>query len=81
MQRRDDAPRRSTLWLERLAWNAAAVAALAVMLLVLLSSLRWLDELAPQTANDLAPVSAPQIARELPESRPTEVARVNRPSG
>jgi len=33
--------------LERIAWNAAALAALAVMILVLLGTLEWLDQVAP----------------------------------
>jgi len=48
MQRRIEARSRTTLWIERLIWNAAATAALAVMILVLLGSLRWLDEVAPR---------------------------------
>lgn len=34
-----------SLWLERLAWNAAATAVLAVLILLLLASLEWLDQL------------------------------------
>lgn len=48
------------LWLERLAWNAAALAALAVMLLVLLGSLAWLDRLA-------APAAAAPTTRAAPK--------------
>ncbi len=46
MERRSAARTGFGPWLEHLAWNAAAGAALAVMLLVLLASLEWLDALA-----------------------------------
>ena len=47
-------------WLEHLAWNAAALAAVAVMLLVLLGSLEWLDHLTPTKATNTP--SAPRSA-------------------
>ena len=52
MERRSEARTEFGPWLEHLAWNAAALAALAVMLLVLLASLEWLDHVtkAPATA-------------------------------
>lgn len=43
MERRSEARTEFGPWLEHLAWNAAALAAVAVMLLVLLGSLEWLD--------------------------------------
>lgn len=43
MQRRIEAHEDQGLWLERLVWNAAAGAALAVMILVLLGSLSLMD--------------------------------------
>ena len=46
MERRSEARTEIGPWLEHLAWNAAALAALAVMLLVLLGSLEWLDAVA-----------------------------------
>ncbi|MBK7952379.1 MAG: hypothetical protein IPK00_27410 [Deltaproteobacteria bacterium] len=46
------------LLLERLAWNAAAVAALAVMILVLLGSLEWLDRLAAPSTRSAAKSAA-----------------------
>jgi len=49
MARRNEARAGIQPWLEHLAWNAAAVAALAVMLLILLGSLEWLDRLTPAT--------------------------------
>ena len=63
MQRRIEARSRTTLWIERLVWNAAATTALAVMILVLLGSLRWLDEVAPRVpAVDTPAVSAAEPA-------------------
>jgi hypothetical protein len=69
--------------IERIVWNAAAGAALAVMVLVLLCSLQWLDRVAPQRATDVAPVAPTQVARPLADTgdRETEIAAVNRPSG
>jgi len=66
MQRRIEARSRATLWIERLVWNAAATAALAVMILVLLGSLRWLDEVAPRVpAVDTPAVSAAAEPAEI----------------
>ena len=48
---------RGELFVERVAWNAAAGAALAVMLLILLWSLQWLDRIAPGAVHGLPPVS------------------------
>lgn len=67
MSERSEARIPGNPWLERLAWNAAALAALAVMLLVLLGSLEWLDRLAAEAAasRGAAPV-APAVAAAAP---------------
>lgn len=57
MERRSEARTEFGPWLEHLAWNAAALAALAVMLLVLLASLEWLDHVTK------APGTAPRTSR------------------
>lgn len=71
MERRDDTRTELNPWLEQLAWNAAALAALAVMLLVLLGSLEWLDRMTPAPAPKAAahsvraadrPARAPVVA-------------------
>lgn len=41
-----------SLWLERIAWNAAALAALAVMLLVLLGTFEWLDRVSRKASDE-----------------------------
>lgn len=64
MSERSEARIPGNPWLERLAWNAAALAALAVMLLVLLGSLEWLDRLAA-ASRGTAPV-APAVAAAAP---------------
>lgn len=89
MSQESNANRLAALWLERIAWNAAAGAVLAVMILVLLGSLEWLDTLAPRPSETPPAVSAEspsaraQIAREsaTPSAQPAAVARVHRPSG
>lgn len=83
MQRRVEPNRRVGLWIEHIAWNAAAGAALAVMLLLLLGSLKWLDQIAPRAASPAPAVSAeaPTRADVSAADAPTEVARVYRPSG
>ena len=65
MQRRIEAEDRAALWLERIVWNAAAAAALAVMVLVLLGSLQWLDEVAcaAATRNSAPPPVSPRDPR------------------
>ena len=78
MQRRIEADHRAALWFERIVWNAAAAAALAVMILVLLGSLQWLDEVAASTATAEAP--AVSAAAEADDVEPAAVG-VNRPSG
>jgi len=84
MESQTEATRRRALVIERLAWHAVATAALALMVLVLLCSLSWLDRLA-----------ATPIAAEIAEDRPVPagllearsrgrdgvVASVDRPSG
>ncbi len=89
MSRESNANRQAALWLERIAWNAAAGAVLAVMILVLLGSLEWLDTLAPRATTRPPAVSAEapsapaQIAREpaAPSARATAARGVDRPSG
>ncbi len=71
MERRSEARTEFGPGLEHLAWNAAALAALAVMLLVLLASLEWLDHVtkAPATApltSHAKEGSAEREARSLP---------------
>jgi len=78
MQRRIEASDRAALWMERIVWNAAAAAALALMILVLLGSLRWLDEIAPSAA--LADTPAVSAAAEPEDVEPAAVG-MNRPSG
>jgi hypothetical protein len=51
--------------LERIAWNAAAVAALAVMILVLLGSLEWLDHWAPRPMRSSRAPRADHSASEV----------------
>ncbi len=83
MQRRIKTNNRTALFIERLVWNAAAGAALAVMILVLLGSLRWLDRIAPQGGGERPSASAegtPRASLHAPD-RPAEVARVGRPAG
>lgn len=85
MQRRIEASDRAALWMERIVWNAAAAAALAVMVLVLLGSLRWLDELVPAAAvaADRPAVSAAEAqaaATGADDAGPAQVGS-NRPSG
>ncbi|HKK52778.1 MAG TPA: hypothetical protein VKA74_14370 [Myxococcota bacterium] len=46
-ERKIEIQRRQALWIERLAWNAAAAAVLLGMIWVLLCSLTWLDRIAP----------------------------------
>ena len=77
-QRRIEADTRAALWIERIVWNAAAAAALAIMILVLLGSLRWLDQLAPGAA--VADTPAVSAAAEADDAEPATVG-VNRPSG
>jgi hypothetical protein len=89
MSRQSNANRQAALWLERIAWNAAAGAVLAVMILVLLGSLEWLDTLTPHATTKTPAVSAEapsapaQIAREpaAPSARPPALGGVARPSG
>jgi hypothetical protein len=83
MQRRIETKTRGELFFERVVWNAAAGAALAVMVLLLLCSLQWLDQLAPHGASGVAQPKPVQLARPLDnsENRSSEVAAVNRPSG
>ena len=61
MSRESNAHRQAALWLERIAWNAAAGAVLAVMILALLGSLEWLDTLSNR-ASARPPVVSPEAA-------------------
>jgi hypothetical protein len=79
MRQRIPSHSRWTLFFERMAWNAAAGAVLAVMILVLLGSLRWLDSVAPRREIDRPSVSASGAASQ-PE-RPRETETVQGPSG
>ncbi len=83
MQRKIEGQRLVKVWIERIVWNAAATAALAMMIGILLCSLRLLDQINPEAENHRAAI-APQAeaARDRPiESRSTRVARANGPSG
>ena len=66
------------LLLERLAWNAAAIAALAVMILVLLGSLEWLDRLGigtpPVSARAAVAAADPAAAADAKASADSGVA-------
>lgn len=75
MHRKIETKTRGELVIEHVVWNAAAGAALAVMILVLLCSLQWLDGVTPSAAK----VTAPAAPLEGPAA--TEVAAVNHPSG
>jgi hypothetical protein len=84
MQRKIETKTRVELVIEHVVWNVAAGAALAVMILVLLCSLQWLDQVAARNTADAArPESRPQLARPMAPAadRSTELAAVNRPSG
>jgi len=50
MSRRSDAQRSSVRWIERLAWNGAAVVVLLAMIWMLLGTLSWLDRISPPTS-------------------------------
>lgn len=63
MTRRIEAKGRGALWLERIVWNAAAGAVLAVMILVLLGSLEWLDAVAARAPSDTPAVAAENASR------------------
>lgn len=83
MRRKYETKTRGELFVERVAWNAAAGAALAVMVLLLLFSLRWLDQIAPRSVTNAASATPVQLARPLAnaEDPAREVAALNRPSG
>jgi hypothetical protein len=90
MQRKFETRTRGELFVERVIWNMAAGAALAIMVLLLLVSLQWLDRLAPVATDGNPAVSASgKIAEHSRASqsvgasdRPaTKVAALNRPSG
>ena len=75
MERRSEARTEIGPWLEHLAWNAAALAALAVMLLVLLGSLEWLDAVAepPSTATATAKARSVRAAERSAGKMPVLV--------
>ncbi|MGB0618877.1 MAG: hypothetical protein ACPGVZ_05340 [Myxococcota bacterium] len=79
MQQSIEANDRAALWIERIVWNAAAAAALAVMILVLLGSLRWLDQLAPRSGRAAEPPAVSSAA--VPDEIESATAAVNRPAG
>jgi hypothetical protein len=83
MQRRYEAKTRGERLIEHIVWNIAAGAALAVMILLLLGTLRWLDQVTPQSAIDVVPMAPTQLARPLDHARDrqTDFVAVNRPSG
>jgi hypothetical protein len=84
MQRKIGSKTRGEFIVEQIVWNAAAGAALAVMILVLLCSLQWLDQIAPAGSSGTASTQTPtQLARPsvAAADRPTEVIAANRPSG
>ena len=83
MQRRIESNSRGSLLIERLVWNAAATAVLAVMILVLLGTLRWLDQVSPPSgaAGARPPVSAGLDESVATDDRKVEAADFNRPSG
>lgn len=62
-------------WLERAAWNAAALTVLAVMLLVLLGALEWLDRWDPTSKSGPAHHGAAPIAAVASARPRTLVAR------
>jgi hypothetical protein len=68
---------------ETLVWNAAAGAVLAVMVLLLLGSLQWLDQIAPRRAPSQGLVEVIELARPANSrgSQMPALATVNRPSG
>jgi len=96
MQRKFESKTRGELFVERVVWNAAAGAALAVMVLLLLFTLQWLDRISPHVAVGRSLGEPVEIARPvlgnsmaiggptasaMPAMPTTEVAAVNRPSG
>jgi hypothetical protein len=84
MQRRTGAKTRGELIFEQVVWHAAAGAALAVMILVLLLSLDWLDEIAPQPEVGAPPPEpTARLARPVvpPVDRSVQPASMSRPSG
>ena len=58
MQKRIKAKTRGERFIEHVVWNAAAGAALAVMILVLLGCLKWLDQVAPRPSSEPTAVVA-----------------------
>ena len=80
MHQKIKANSRLTLWIERIAWNAAAGAVLAVMILVLLGSLRLLDQVAPHQMNHIGEPAAVSGAAPTDDQN-VAASEANRPSG
>ena len=74
---------RGDLFVERVVWNAAAGAALAVMVLLLLWSLQWLDRISPGAVRVRPDVSASPLSEsaEGAESPISGIASNSGPSG
>ncbi len=82
MAQRSEAATRHNAWLERIAWHAAALAALGVMLLVLLGSLEWLDHWAPEPKSAARRGRGPGAAARAPTPNAKAViARQGEPRG
>ena len=81
MQRKFEGKTRGELLFEHVVWNAAAGAALSVMVLILLCSLQWMDQLSGPVLAE--PEARPQLARPVIEVEDpnTEVAALTGPSG
>ena len=77
MQRKIDESRSRRVWVDRIVWNVAAAAALAMMIAILLGSLQWLDEIDPEARPDRGAV---ELDLE-PDARPARIARADRARG
>ncbi len=74
---------RGELFVERVVWNAAAGAALAVMVLLLLWSLQWLDRISPGAVlvHPHAVSASPRSGTIAPtEDSPTGIAAEGAPT-
>ena len=83
MEQRINARSDAAIWMERIVWNAAAGAVLAIMILVLLGSLRWLEAVAPATVGARPAVSSAGPNASAPAEIDQSIPAVdfNRPSG
>ena len=77
MQRKIDGRDLRRLWVERIVWNMAAAAALAMMVALLLFSLQWLDEIDTSVGRDRDSIG---LDRE-PDTQPPRIARAERTRG